>query len=411
MINVTCPNCGSTLEINENKIGHVIQCPLCGNSFPAQVSIGQAIPKQNAFPMPPAPLPSAVSSAVLPASKDNLGIGIKLLVYLVMLLPGVNLLALLICHILFVAIWRNSKNKAIQLLMHSWIGFIVCTILMLLLFFGVRAFNMHYPEVFHEMTPEQVEKGCISQLQMLFNLTEEAGQSSQENEQDNSMYIYAGATVKKLQLAHVGKCQYKGRVFFELDEKEYSRPVLVQYKRDSFLAEPVFSFDLTHGSYADTPEELYEDMVIAYRAWLQRRNKGLEGWNIVEMNILTQKHPVYVLRLSCERIGNAGKKHSSEMSAELTFANLTMGRYYPHLKFYDIDHEILHSYFIYNSLGRQFKDGITITECRLKKCTKNVDLFSVKFSDDTFYTAHVTLGDDFTFNIQKLEKAAESQIK
>ena len=92
------------------------------------------------------------------------------------------------------------------------------------------------------------------------------------------------------------------------------------------------------------------------------------------------------------------------MKMTLNFKTLSSGRYYPDMSFYNIGHEILHSHFIYRSIGVTVKDGSVIKECRLKKCTEGVDTFTVRFSDNLVYTVFVSFGDNFAWKIQRMVK-------
>ena len=326
------------------------------------------------------------------------------LLNVILTLPFIVLLwlvVLVVNHILFFKTLRRNGKKARQLLIHTWLG----VGLTVFLWTGIWWINFLAPELFGEMSANQVmayNNPVLSQLQKLFVMPSE--NEVDETRKENGGYLYAGGTVKKLKVEHVGKCQYEGRVIFELAGQEYSRPIALRYSRKTIDDEPEWTFDLVHGDYANTPDELREDVLIAFRDWFQNKNKGLDNWDIEEIETLSSEHPRYTFHLKCVRIGNTGKKHYAETNLELTFETLSHGRYHPAMKFYDTDHEMLHSYFMYYFIGRKMKDGTTVKECRLKKCTGNIDTFTVRFSDNVVNSIYVSFEDNFTWKFHKKER-------
>ena len=283
------------------------------------------------------------------------------------------------------------------------------------MFFGIVVFNVFFPEIFMELKPDEVEILSLNKLQALFDMPRDLINDDDDNDADdndgnndgddtlreNGKYIYAGATVEELKLKHVDKCLYEGRVLFNLDGQEYFRPISISYTRKTIGELPQWSFDLTYGDYTNTPDELREDVVIAFRDWFQRRNKGLDNWKIEDIRIISSEHPKYTFHLKCVRTGNKGKKHFAETELSLTFNTISNGRYHPVMHFHNTDHEMLHSYFIYRWLGVKMKDGAVIKECRLKKCTGTVDTFVVKYSNNVVLNLNVTFGDNFSWKILK----------
>ncbi len=310
-----------------------------------------------------------------------------ILILLFIILP---LALLIVNHVRFFSQLGKNKRQAIHLLMHTWVGFAATV----LLFLGIGIFNLFAPEVFFELKVDMVENQTKLSLQNLFDMPSDGG------DDENGKYIYAGAEVKGLELKHTDKCQYKGKILFELDGQEYSRPIALSYTREHLSDKPQWTFDLIHGDYKNTPDELREDVMIAFRDWFQNKNKGLDNWKIEEIKILSNEHPKYSFHLNCVRTGNKGKKYFAETEMTLTFETLSSGRYYPVMKFYKTDHEMLHSYFMYRVIGWKMKDGTIVKECRLKKCTGNVDLFTVRFSDNVVNTVNVVFGDNFEWKIQ-----------
>jgi hypothetical protein len=50
------------------------------------------------------------------------------------------------------------------------------------------------------------------------------------------------------------------------------------------------------------------------------------------------------------------------------------------------------------------KDGTTVKECRLKKCTGNIDTFTVRFSDNVVGSVYVSFEDYFEWKLHKKER-------
>ena len=454
---VRCTSCGCTFEVEDRQLGKLVECPLCGRAVDAQPAsatmapppplpsdmapppppTGMVPPPNGMMPPPPTGMvpppigmvpPPPIGMVPPPVEMNGPGLSTmqRFLIYLGMtILPILGTLAwlfanrasetekgfewfalifvlslilplvlMIVNHVRFFMVWKNNRRKAIHLLVHTWAG-IAATILFLC---GIGVFNNVVPEVFFELKTDKVESLTRLRLQELFNMPSNGG------EEENGKYIYAGAVVKSLKLEHTGRCQFEGRIFFELDGQEYSRPIIISYARNNLSDNPEWIFDLTHGGYENTPDELREDVIIAFRDWLQSRNEGLDNWKIEDIGILSSTHPRYNFQLKCVRIGNTGKKHFGEMKMVLTFKTLSSGRYHPVMSFYDIDHEIHHSFFIYHSLGRKMKDGTVIKECRLKKCTGKIDTFMVRYSDNVVNSIYVSFGDDFSWKTHDKER-------
>ena len=125
-------------------------------------------------------------------------------------------------------------------MLHSWVG-----IALTIVFLGcVFIFNFFCPEIIMEIKPSQVVFFAKSKLQPLFEMPND-DIDDDENDDDESLdengkYIYAGATVKELKLKSVAKCQYEGRVIFELAGQEYSRPIVVSYTRKHLCTQKHF---------------------------------------------------------------------------------------------------------------------------------------------------------------------------
>ena len=334
MMQVTCPNCKSTIEVNGEQAQ--VQCPLCGNTI-------------------------VVANAGVPSNKP--------LIHLkqdnppVMPMPG---------------IMRQQAPLPPPKPRRIWI---VILIVGFIVVFGITGCVFAVTKVVtalkNDIDVSKVEKEAIAPLQQILDDPEY---------KKNYYYAYCGDwKVQRLELEHSGTRRYEGKMELKLDDStSIFRTIVVTYEKKSLFDFPRYSFDLNQGDLSSKPDVLRQEMLFAAIGKLDEKQL-LEFWEFdddEEIRIISAKHPKYTCSVPIVYTEpNTKKKFTSRTRMEVEIVPISYGRHVYDVRFFNTDHYLLHNMFACEMLHKfnELKNGSKIVGCYLaKKCTNgSIDTFEL----------------------------------